>query len=570
MNTYILCKNVHSDIVKSQNINRRNIMGITVKEALKIWPLTLGQVIAGKNGLDREVTSVSVLEIPKETKWFKGGELQISAFYTIANDVESQLEVLNNLNKSNCSGLVLCHIGHWLKSVPQKLIQLANKINFPVIIVPEHIAYIDIITPITDAILNKKKQGINYDLETIHKMANILLNNKNIDHIIYSLSKSLNKSVLFFNIKNECLTTGNNQISEKLINEIKESILTNVNRFIDKNEYIIITSQLTGISILLVPVIINTKYYGTIAILNVSNLKDIDMMKIAESKYACGLAVIENIRLNELRSSVILNYYTDLIQWNFSNEIQAMQKASTMNLNVSRISLILTIEIFKSYIHSNKINNFDLQAKINEIYNYVIEKIKTEKSINYIMTLNNKIIILINDCGNDTKTITYAQRLGNRLINSIQIYFNTPVAIGIGNYQTSISKIKNSYHESLLAIKIGNALFNKSHCTNFQIVEILSLLFEGIDTRQASSAIKKLFEPLERYDAENNSALTLTLKALINCNFKTSLVAEKLFIHRNTVLQRKNKIIELLQFDPEEFPYRLLYELATILEKMVD
>ncbi len=542
-------------------------MGITVKEALKIKPLTLGQVIAGQNGLNRIIESVSVLEIPKETKWFKGGELQISAFYTIANDVESQLEVIHNLNKSNCSGLILCHIGHWLESVPKKLIELANKINFPIITVPEHIAYIDIITPIMDAILNKKDAKDKFDLEIFRKMATMLLDNKNIDHIIYSLSKSLNKSVIFFDSKNKCLTTGHNQISKKLINEIKESILANINDFIDNNEYIKVDSPLTGNTTFLVPVLINTKYYGTIAILNGSFLSNSDLIAITESKYACGLAVIENIRLNEYKTSVISDYYTDLIKWNFSNEIQATEKAFEIKVNIEKVSSVLTMEIFKSSTNDKELNNVDLHSKIEEIYDMVIEKAKEDNSINYVMNLENRIIIFINDCGNDSRTQSYAQELGNSFIDSIKTYINVPISVGIGNCYNSISQIRDSYLESLSAIKIGNAILNKPYCTSFQAVEILSLLFENMDTKKVSLAIENLFEPLKKYDSENNSSLVLTLKTMINCNFKTSVVSEKLFMHRNTVLQRKNKIMEILQFNPEQFPYRLILELATILEK---
>ncbi|MEA4962961.1 PucR family transcriptional regulator ligand-binding domain-containing protein, partial [Lutispora sp.] len=274
-------------------------MIITVKDALNIWPLTLGEVIAGKNGLNRVIKSVSVLEVPKETKWFKGGELQISAFYAVANDEKSQLEVLRNLNSKNCSGLVLCHIGHWLKSISEAFINLADELKFPIIVVPEHLAYIDIITPIMNVILNKKRTDDRYALEIYRKMTSMLLDKKNIDHIVYMLSKSLNTTVLFFNSSNECMTTGHKEVSPSFINEIKGNILINLSEFNNDNEYIKVFSKLTGIIILLAPVIINKRYYGTITIFNKSDLNDLEMQTIAETKYACGLAVIESTRLEE-------------------------------------------------------------------------------------------------------------------------------------------------------------------------------------------------------------------------------------------------------------------------------
>ena len=544
-------------------------MTITVKDALKIWPLTLGKVIAGENGLDRTIKSVSVLEIPKETKWFRGGELQISAFYTIANDEKSQMEVLRNLNNSNCSGLVLCYIGYWLKSIPNTFINLANELNFPIITVPGYLAYIDIITPIMDAVLNKESMKDKYTIEIFHTMTNMLLNNKNIDHIIYSLSKSLNTTVLFFDSTNECLTTGHKKISENFINEIKEYILDNIDNFISNDEYIRITSKLTGILILFVPVIINTGYYGTVVILNASTLNDLDMVTISESKYACGLAVIENIRLKELKTSAKIHYFTDLTQGNFNSESPAIKKATELNLDISKVALVLTIEVFEKYVLDKNLNYVDIQATVNEIYNIISEIAKEKNFINYIMIFENRILIFINCYKDCLETQNFAQNLGDSIIKSIQIRMNIPVSVGIGNCYNSILKIKDSYSESLLTIKIGNVLFNQPHCTLYHNIELFSLLFKNMDKQKISSTINNLFEPLKRYDLENNTALTLTLKTLIEYHFNTSKVSKKLFIHKNTVLQRKYKICELLEYNPEEYPYRQIFELAIILERLI-
>ncbi|MPN43337.1 hypothetical protein SDC9_190896 [bioreactor metagenome] len=64
--------------------------------------------------------------------------------------------------------------------------------------------------------------------------------------------------------------------------------------------------------------------------------------------------------------------------------------------------------------------------------------------------------------------------------------------------------------------------------------------------------------------------LISTFKTLIGYQFNTSKVSEKLFIHKNTVLQRKYKICELLGYNPEKYPYRQIFELSIILEKFVD
>lgn len=544
-------------------------MPTTVNDALKIYPLVLGNVIAGKGGLDREIKNVSVLEVPQATEWFKGEELLISAFYTIANDVDMQIQVLKNLNNSNCSGLILCHIGHWLMSISKKFIDLANELNFPIIIVPEDLAYTEIITPIMDTILNKRNIKNEHALSIYHKMADMLLDNRNIDHIIYSLSKLINRTVLFFNYNNECITTGYKEVSKSLISEIQKEIPVNIASYNSEYKHTKILSKLTGIEILFAPIIINTKYYGTIVILNSSDLSDLDNISINECCYICGLAAIKNVKLQEFKKTAVLNFYSDLIKWNFNNEAYTLKKALILNLNISKIALVLTIEISQTYVFDKGLNYVDIMTDINNIYNMLPEIIGDKNLINYIMIFENKVLVFINQCKSNSETQDRAKNLGNYIIKSIETHLNILTTIGIGNCYDSISNIKDSYLESLLSINIGNAIFGQPHCTLYNDIQLFSLLFENIDRQIICSVVNKLFKPLKEYDLQNNTTLVSTLKALIRFSFNTSEVSEKLFIHKNTVLQRKNKIYELLDYDPEKYPYRLLLELATILENLI-
>ena len=56
---------------------------------------------------------------------------------------------------------------------------------------------------------------------------------------------------------------------------------------------------------------------------------------------------------------------------------------------------------------------------------------------------------------------------------------------------------------------------------------------------------------LLKYDTENNTELTQTLLKFLECKFNISETAKGLYIHRNTLINRMNKIKELLYDDLE-------------------
>lgn len=56
-------------------------MSVTVRDALRMEPLCRARLVAGEDGLDREITSVNVMEVPDIVNWVKPGALLLTTAY---------------------------------------------------------------------------------------------------------------------------------------------------------------------------------------------------------------------------------------------------------------------------------------------------------------------------------------------------------------------------------------------------------------------------------------------------------------------------------------------------------
>lgn len=81
-------------------------MSITIEQAIKLPSLRNATVVAGKNGLDKNILTITVLECSELTAEvdalydnikYMGSELAITSFYGVRNDVESQLKILHEI-----------------------------------------------------------------------------------------------------------------------------------------------------------------------------------------------------------------------------------------------------------------------------------------------------------------------------------------------------------------------------------------------------------------------------------------------------------------------------------------
>ena len=58
-------------------------VGLVVAEILKLPILADARVLAGEKGLDREVSQVTVGEVPDIGDWLTGNELVLSTFFAV-------------------------------------------------------------------------------------------------------------------------------------------------------------------------------------------------------------------------------------------------------------------------------------------------------------------------------------------------------------------------------------------------------------------------------------------------------------------------------------------------------
>ena len=115
-------------------------MNVTVADCRKLPTLREIQLIAGAKGLDRAVSSVSVLEWSETNllsdEFIAGNELIISVLIAIKGDIDRQYSVLRHLRGMETTSLVLFYVGVFIPKIDDALIAVADEICFPLIAMP--------------------------------------------------------------------------------------------------------------------------------------------------------------------------------------------------------------------------------------------------------------------------------------------------------------------------------------------------------------------------------------------------------------------------------------------------
>lgn len=212
------------------------------------------------------------------------------------------------------------------------------------------------------------------------------------------------------------------------------------------------------------------------------------------------------------------------------------------DLNIPRVVCLISIQNLNSIVKKNPLLN---KEKVKE---YVLNNIKSTKKhnkqdISSYVTLN-KIIIFktLNKTDPDNVKIELMEYIDN--IKSSFSNIEVELLFGVGTYHTSMYGYNKSYEEAKAMIDYGS-LMNKKDETIFARDHVFELLFASIDKEKMDYFLGPFVKKVN-----NNEEMLLTMQALIKNNMNLIKASQDLFVHRNTIVFRLNKLKELFNINP--------------------
>ena len=183
-------------------------MSLTVSRLMELPSLRRAKVLGGRGGLDRIVSSISVLEYSSTTNTqkklfesieFQGSEIVITAFSNVADDVEAQCANIRSMSEVGEVGMILYYVGIIMPSVDQRLVKLADELDFVLICMPENepdLRYSEVITEVMDAIIRDELDNPAFALDMLDRIAKLPHNQQTVKTIMRIASDRLRASVV--------------------------------------------------------------------------------------------------------------------------------------------------------------------------------------------------------------------------------------------------------------------------------------------------------------------------------------------------------------------------------------
>lgn len=243
-----------------------------------------------------------------------------------------------------------------------------------------------------------------------------------------------------------------------------------------------------------------------------------------------------------------LVFANDLINGIFrSSFFEIEERLQKYNLNVKGTFSVALIKYGK--INDEDRNSKLTNARHNTIKKYIIQKIGHKNSM---VTFNGELFIIISNlCLDELRNeIEY-------LFLKVQEIYNIPLVCTIGNIYESYEDIPKSYNEAssiIQYLKGGAGVYEFSKTS-------LNFALNNIPENLKKTLKNQVFAKCSQAEIQE---FTPFIKEYVMCNGSLNDLAEKYFIHKNTVQYRIQKIKDKTDYDLRSYSDMLFIYLASL------
>jgi sugar diacid utilization regulator len=128
---------------------------------------------------------------------------------------------------------------------------------------------------------------------------------------------------------------------------------------------------------------------------------------------------------------------------------------------------------------------------------------------------------------------------------------------GIGNLCHAVGDYQRSYAEACAALEVGQCLHRERGCTHFNELGAYRYIYKFAQTDTLSDQYQKQIDLIVGYDLRKKTNLLETLETYLECGGNVAKTSSLLDVHRNTLLQRLERLQKLCDLDLEQCQYRL-------------
>ena len=186
-----------------------------------------------------------------------------------------------------------------------------------------------------------------------------------------------------------------------------------------------------------------------------------------------------------------------------------------------------------------------------------------DKMQDFVLSINESDVAVIKQINGST-TAEDLERIAKSMEDTLKNELRIKIVIGIGTVSEHLRELADSYKEAQTAIDVGKVFDTEKSIINYENMGIGRLIYQ-LPTTLCEIFLSEVFKK-NSIDSLDQETL-FTINKFFENNLNVSETSRKLFVHRNTLVYRLEKIKKLTGLDLRQFDHAIVFKVALMVRK---
>ncbi len=193
----------------------------------------------------------------------------------------------------------------------------------------------------------------------------------------------------------------------------------------------------------------------------------------------------------------------------------------------------------------------------------MVQNMFPDKNKDYVISVGEQEIVLVKEV-KPNADMREIEKMAKSISDTLGTEFFSRVSIGIGTAVDNIKDLARSFKEAQVALEVGKVFDTEKNIVSYDNLGIGRLIYQ-LPTTLCEMFLQEVFKKgsLESLDRET----LMTIQCFFENNLNVSETSRKLFVHRNTLVYRLEKIRKLTGLDLREFEHAITFKVALMVKK---
>jgi len=196
----------------------------------------------------------------------------------------------------------------------------------------------------------------------------------------------------------------------------------------------------------------------------------------------------------------------------------------------------------------------------------VLQNMFPDRQKDFVLSLTETDLVLIKEMQQDYENEELFA-VAQSIEQTMQKELGVKVVVGIGTTAKHLRELADRYKEAQVAIEVGKVFDDDKSIIHYENLGLGRIIYQ-LPTTLCEMFLSEVFKknPIEALDQET----LYTINKFFENNLNVSETSRKLFVHRNTLVYRLEKIKKLTGLDLREFDHAIIFKVALMVKKYLN